>query len=347
MALPSQKKFANVLGRSQPHRVAAVWLILILGGAAAVAFPKEKRSEEANALFERARTVSGLEVEGGAPFRLDAVLYVRTAEGVVEGHYVLDWQSQHQWRDELTLPRYSQLRTGTESALWRQRNTNHQLLPALQFLDGLDLGAGHTEVDKRWSVTTAKGKGLVNPPRCAKIESHSSMVPVPPSYEWCFDSDSGVLTRKSWSDWDTTWEYLEYAPWNGKLYARRINIAQGGKRVVEAHITVTDAPKLEPGTFVPPEGAEEWPRCANARPATPASSDHQFLSGPGARRPLTPILVELGRDGHVQDVVVLRPLPSARQEQLITVDLKQRWSFHPATCDKVPIPFTMMFELPI
>ena len=197
------------------------------------------------------------------------------------------------------------------------------------------------------TITTAKGKELVNPPKCAKLESHSSMVPVPPTYEWCFDSDSGVLARKSWSDWDTTWEYLEYAPWNGKLYARRINIAQGGKRVVEAHITVTDAPKLEPGTFAPPDDAEEWPRCDNARPATVASSDPQFLSGPGARRPLTPILVEVARDGHVQDILVLRPLPSAQQEQLISIDLKQRWSFHPATCNKVPVPFTMMFEFPI
>jgi hypothetical protein len=110
MALPAQNKFTDALRRFQLYRVTAVWLIVFLGGAsAAAALPKQKHAEEAEALFERGRTLSELEVEGGTPFRLEAMVYVRVAEQVAEGRHVRVWQSQHRWRDELTFPRYSKL----------------------------------------------------------------------------------------------------------------------------------------------------------------------------------------------------------------------------------------------
>jgi hypothetical protein len=322
---------------------------LFLGGAAAVVLPKEKHAEEAETLFERARTLSEIEVEGGSPFRLEALVYVRVAEGVAEGHYVRVWQSPHRWRDELTFPRYSQVRVDTESAMWRRRNTNHQPLPVVQFFQGLSLSMPREEW-KGWRLTIAGRQEESNAVNCVKHRfSPPMMLLVSTTREWCFDSASGLLARQTWSDWDTTWEYLEYAPWNGKRYPRQINILQGGKKAVEARITkLVDAPNLEPATFAVPNDAEEWPWCEDARAPTIASPDlYRLVVHNGVRQAFTPVLVEVGADGHVQDAVVLRPLADPQREHDLFVDLKQRWRFEPAKCGKVPIPFTMVFEFPI
>jgi hypothetical protein len=347
MALPRRKTFTDALHRFQLLRVAAVWLMVFVSGADVVALAKEKHAEEAEALFERARTVSELEVEGGAPFRLEAVIFARVVGGVVGGHYVRVWQSQHRWRDELTLPRYSQVRVDTESAMWRQRNTNHQPLPVVQFLQGLSPGMP-LNVPERWKLTIAERKEGSNVMKCVELQHGGEMVVQPVTHEWCFDSGSGALARQIWSDWDTTWEYLEYAPWSGKRYARQINILQGGERVVEAHITVMDAPNPEPATFVPPGDAEEWPRCEKMQLPTAKSLDHSIFPGlREMRKAYISVMLEVGKDGHVQDVVMLRPLADPQREHNLFLDFKQRWKFQPAKCGKVPIPFTYTFEFPI
>jgi len=344
MTALGRTQFTESISPLKSQHLVALCLILFLGGMAAGALPKEKHNEEVQALFERAHTVSDLEVEGGAPFRLAALVYARVVGGLVAGNYVRVWQAQDRWRDELTFPRYKQVRGSTESVMWRQRNTNHQPLPVIQFLQGLtpteprDPGVGR-------KLTIAEGLELVNPPKCVKLESSLAGLPESVKREWCFDTTSGVLTRQNWNDWDTHWEYVDYAPWNGKQYPRQINIVQDGERVVEARIRVMDAPTFDPASFAIPDDAEKWPRCESAKPPRVASSDRLLLGGPrGARRVLTPVMVEVGADGHVQDVTVLRPLPDAEREHRLFIDLKQRWKFQPATCGKEPMPMSLVFE---
>lgn len=250
------------------RRLTAVWLMLSLGWAVVVALPKGKRAKEMETLFERARALSELEVEGGTPFRLEASVFERAPGAVIVGHYFRVWQSQHRWRDELMFARYSQVRVNTESAMWWRRDSNHQPLSVVQLLQGLSLSLPRKLVEGwRWTIEEQQeGRSAM---KCVKCRRSGEMVAEPVTHEWCFDSGSGVLARQTWSDWDTTWEYLDYAPWNGKRYPRQINILQGGERVVEARITeLVDEPNPEPATFVAPEDAEEWPRCEKVLPPT-------------------------------------------------------------------------------
>ena len=347
MALPGWEKFPDAFQGLQLQRVAAICMVLFLGGAAAVPVPKEKHAEEAEALFERARTLSDLEVERGSPFRLEAVIFVRVDDQVAEGHCVRVWQSQHKWRDELTFPRYSQVRVDTQGSMWRQRNTNHQPLPVVQFLQGLRPGMP-PNVPERWRLTIAERKEGGNVMKCVELQHGGEMVAQPITHEWCFDSGSGTLARQIWSDWDTTWEYVDYVPWHGKLYARQINVLQGGERVVEARITLMDAPNLDPATFTVPSDAEEWPRCEKMQLPAPESLDRSmFPRLREMRKAYISVMLEVGKDGHVQDVVILRPLPDPEREHRLFIALKQRWKFKPAKCGKVPIPFTYVFEFPI
>lgn len=347
MPVTGQKRLTHTTHRTHRRAAAAVFLILLVDSVAAIAHPKEKHNEEVEALFERARTVSDLEVEGGTPFVLEARVYVHVPGVIAEGHYLRVWQSLHRWRDELTFPRYSQVRVSTESAIWRQRNTNHQPLPVVQLLEGLAFSVP-AEGLKGWKMTIPGAPELISQQKCVKYEHRVTMQSLPITVEWCFDAYSGVPTRRTLSDWDTRWEYLEYAPWNGKLYPGRINIVQGGERVVEARITVRDAPNLDPASFTPSAGSEEWPRCENAHPPVAASFDRGMLVFPiKGKQTLTPVLVEVGADGHVQDAVVLRPLADAEREHQLFVYLKQRWKFQPAKCGEVTVPFTMVLHFPI
>lgn len=327
-------------------RLFALWLIVCLFVPSGAGVATDRRQqEEAEALFERARGLCDLQAEGGAPFRLEALVHVRVEQGVAEGHYIMLWQSKERWRDELTFPRYRQVRVSTESAVWRLRNTNHQPLPVLQFLQGF-FGAP-LDARKGWkpSISELQEEGSVL--KCASLRHDSGMLSR--TLEFCFDSASGILVRQTWSEWDTTWKYSDYFAWNGKLCARTVYVLQGEKVVGEARITsLVAAPNLDPAIFTPPNGAEEWPRCEDERPATPASSD---LVGPDRTRPsrpaFTPVLIEIGADGRVQDAVFLRPLPDPELEHTLFVHLKQESAFQPARCGKAPVPSTMVIELPL
>jgi len=331
----------------QCHLAIAVCLLMLLVGAASDALPKEKHDEELKALCERARAVSDLEAEGGAPFRLEANVYAHHGKNVAAGHYVRVWQSQHHWRDELTFYRYSQIRISTESAMWRRRNTNHEPLPVVQLFQGLGLNLPRNRGNE-WKLTIADRQEGVSALKCVTLRRSFPMRSEPVTWEWCFDSSAGVLVRRTLSDWDTTWEYLDYTPWHGKRYPRQINVVQGGERVVEERITeLVDEPNPEPALFAPPDDAEEWPRCENMRPPTITSSDPRFPVGPrGARQTLTPVWIEVGKDGHIQDAVFLRPMADPEREHGFLIDLRQRWRFQPAKCGKTPIPFAMVFEFP-
>ena len=134
------------------RRITAAWLMFLLGTAAAVAFGEGKRAKEIEAIFERARTQSQLEVEGGAPYRLEATVYEQVGGAKVAGHYMRTWQSKRRWRDEMMFTRYSQVRVMTESALWRRRDTNRQPSSVVQFLQGLGFNLPRTPAQepKKW-----------------------------------------------------------------------------------------------------------------------------------------------------------------------------------------------------
>ena len=347
MTIPGRRHFAEVNHASRfPHHI-VFCLVFFVSILAAVVVPNEARGDDVQALVERARAVAGLEVEGGAPFRLEAQVYARVGGGLAAGDYVRIWQSNHRWRDELTFPGYSQVRVGTESAIWRRRNTNHQPLHVVQFLQGLtpDLprnpGVG-------WKLTIVPGLELINPPKCVELEPSDAKLQEFVRRQWCFDADSGVPTRLDRNDWSTTWEYLEYTAWKGKQYPRQINITQDGVRVLKTRLTVRDAPNLDLASFAVPEGAEEWPRCEDVKGPTLTSAISVVLGDKrGARRIPTPVMIEVGADGNVQDVVFLRPWQDAERQHRLFVDLKQRWKFQPATCGKVAIPFTLIAEFPL
>ena len=176
-------------------------LILFLCGLA-LGFPtkkSEQREEQIAALFERARTLSDIQNEGGTPFPAGGPgMHIRGG-GSIEGHYVKVWQSKDRWRDELTFPRYDEVYVRTKGRMWRQRNDNRQPRQFVQFRKGLNLGV----LPAGWKVSLPKEKESAALD-CASLYFDTPQVTV--SHGYCFDPASGILARADWSDWGVTWE---------------------------------------------------------------------------------------------------------------------------------------------
>jgi hypothetical protein len=310
---------------------------------------QSQEKAEAQALFDRARALSDLRSEGGSPFRLKALFHVKVGDDVLAGDYVLTWQSKNRWRDELTFPRFVQVRVSTEEATWVSRNTNHQPLPVLLFLLGLhpDLPS---EIPKDWQVSISErqssGVTLLNEQptgqnatlaeeKCVDVQ----LLPVDRNY--CFDSSSGLLTR--YAEWGTAWEYSYYSLWNGKRYPEILHITQRDREIAEARITsLVAASNVSPETFLPPGGAEERPRCEHPSRPTLANPLGQPILPRFRSNHLTPVWIEVGADGRVEDAVFLVPLAD-REEEHDLFKLLRRQRFEPANCGKVAIPSAIIF----
>jgi hypothetical protein len=326
-------------------------------GAATMARTEDNPAKaKAQAFFDGARALSDLRVDGSPPFRLEAVINVNFGNGVRPGNYVLTWQSKNRWRDEVTFPRYHQVRVGGEDVVWVWRNTNHQSAAVLLFLRGLNLDL-RSEIPKgrQESISerqTREATLLIEPPArhpaTPDLEARINVQSDTPGRENRFESQAGLLTRQVWDDWGTIWDYALSSVWNGKQYPEIMHITQGSREIADARITSLEAAsRVAPETFLPPHGAEAWPRCENPNPPTFKSPEWRraLPSGPASDR--TPVLIEVGTDGTVEDAVFMHPMADRMREQRLAVMLKQHWRFEPATCGEVAIPFSLVADLPI
>jgi hypothetical protein len=307
--------------------------------------PAANQKKLADALLKRASDLSDIRAEGAPHFRLEASVHLFIKEDdQAEGRYVTDWQSPAQWRDELTFPGYHQIREGTVGGIWRSRNPPHQTLAAVQFLQSfLVSGPPSSFVSKHVSVSMSEhGRAQLN---CVMLDFGRGMED---AREKCFDPVSGLLFRETWNDWDTVWEYTDYAPWGAKIFPRLMRTFQGGKLVSEARITRLEVnPNLDLSTYVPPQDAEMWPSCAEEiRPPSKLFQDQSIMNYSNViYRSPTSIFLEIGADGHVEDVVIVYDGYKTESEYSHVVEeLKRAWKFKPAHCGKVPIPVAMTFE---
>jgi hypothetical protein len=329
---------------SQIRRI-AVGSILVLLLPLIVGSAKKDKDAAVEAFFERARTLTDIQGDGAVPYRLDAVVSIPNTEGSLEGHYIKVFQSKDHWRDELTFPRYSQLRVTRENMMWRRRNTNHQPLQIIKFLMGMNNFASLPQWREKGSAKEREEDARTL--KC--VNSRSDLGTTAITHEICFDSASGLPARIAWSDWDTVWNYSDYFSWNGKQVPRIMRVFEDRVLVSETRITkLEEAQNLEPSTFDALSAAEEWPSCQEEKPPTfPMLNFPLFRRTPGRSPELTPILVELGADGRPLDIVVLRPAQAVQKEQALSVFFKQQVKFSPAKCGKVSVPYSLMLELPM
>lgn len=264
-------------------------------------------------------------------FEMRASIRMDNSGSPIEGTFLLLWNGPDQWREEISLPGYSEVTVGGKNTISLKRSTHFiplqvdQLHAALRYpISYGSLTSWPNEKVKKIRDEKVNGAKV----RCIEIgdrENHHREV--------CVDASTGVIVRQlPFLDRDMT-------PIGAKLFPHFLSYSEDGK--VLAQVQVNDlktTDRLPPSAFTPPPGAVVRAGCINPSPARLVNRVHpQYPEA--ARQSLVQgqvgIYALMATDGILRDLqVVSGPSPELNKAAL---DAVQNWRYEPATCDGTAI----------
>ncbi len=324
------------------------FLLLIPALLVALLYPepsiaKDDKREQAAALMARAAVLMDLHSPGSPPFRLRARVRAREKDSWVEGSYEVIWKSQQQWRREISLRSFHQLRIRAEGNIWSKRTLNYLPLRVLQLLDlltltsRLKLSPGDTV--KKIQERTQGGAKL----KCVEITRKAAKKI---RQELCFDPTTAALIRfrelghrAPLKQIAEGFEQVDYAPFGSKLYPRVLRSFEGNTLVVEVLVEeLTENPRIDASLFTPPKDAEISDVCENVEPARlirrrdppyPQSMRRSYQSG------VVTFSVLIGRDGKLRSAYWVRS--AGRDFDVAAFSVLPYWRYEPSLCDGRPV----------
>jgi hypothetical protein len=197
-------------------------------------------------------------------FEMKASVRVDDKGKPLDGSYLLLWNGRDQWREEISLPGYSEVQVGGKGVVFLKRSTDSIPVQIEQLRLALGYGSNHAhsfihaapgpkETVKQ--VHDRKVNGLKV--ECAEIADQESG-----TREVCVDVSTGALVRQHpYLDRDVT-------PISTKLFPRFLSYIENGKSVAEVQVTELKTTEgLPSSAFEPPVGAVSKLGCMNPTPA--------------------------------------------------------------------------------
>jgi hypothetical protein len=247
-------------------RTHPLWLILLLSTSISTrASDQSKRDGEA--LIEKAEDQSNIFTL--PDFEMHAMVQIENRGKVLEGSYQFLWNGPEQWREDLSIPGYSETQVGMKGAVYLKRTTDVLQLRIQQLHRALGYGIAGTPsssfvhmdllpVEKIKAVRDRKIKGVKL--SCVEIEWEKARSGS--GREVCVNSSSGIPVRAE-PYREETW-----MPVGGKMFPRDLSYVENGKPVVTIQITEFKLSTTFPPTgFEPPDGSNSRPGCMNPIPA--------------------------------------------------------------------------------
>jgi hypothetical protein len=196
-------------------------------------------------LLERARQNSDMHIAGTPPFRLDATFLASGNVGYFgSGALSETWMSGQYWRWTANLGDYSQSRIGRGQIGFDEQPVSavpmrvHMLRGAIFW--PIRFGAG---VRIRTAAAPWNGMRLT----CLLLGGYSDVAAQSRLWaeqEYCVDNASGVLQIYSPAPGTyVTYEYGRNLQFHGRHVPDRISASVGGLRVLDAQLSITDAPE--------------------------------------------------------------------------------------------------------
>lgn len=219
---------------------------------------KEATRNQAIGLSARAFDISDLRY-GSNSFRLLARFkLLDTAPSPAEGTYDLLWQSNESWREQITLPGYTEVRVqqGDHLRVQRPGLVVPSRLEAVRRLMGFGSTLAIGPNDRITKVKDIRFDG--SRARCfvRRIgDSNDQTV--------CFDASTGVLLGTETS-WGTRRTYSDFRAEGTKLFPHHILFYDQGKQRIEVFVEQVSFPKdVNPALFSVTGPAEEFASCAD------------------------------------------------------------------------------------
>jgi len=274
-------------------------------------------------------------------FQIKANVQIESKGKHLVGHYELLWNGPDQWREEISLPGYTEVQVGGKGTVWIQRNTSFfplriwNLHAALGFGSGAgsgsDLGGSfiHTGLSPKDSIKRVHSRREHGDKlTCFEIEDERKLVS-----DICTNDAIEVMVRNS------SYNDRDFQPVSGKLFPRFLSSVEDGKEIASINIIELTSPsQFSPGAFTPPSDVPPRVGCMNpvpfriakkVTPEYPQTARQRHIEGTVA------VDAWIGADGVPRiGTVVSHASPDLETS---TLNAMVQWRYEPATCNGKPV----------
>ena len=310
------------------RHIPALSLGLLLVIALPTAADKKTKLQEANELFERARSVSGFRYEGARPFRMRAHIQIgRSKKPKAQGEYELLWKSPREWRETFTFPDYSETRFAAEGGyrVARDKQVTPTLVRRAVALMFYGSSLDFDEESKVRRIRDRKKSGKTS--RCVEI-SHKKLI----TREVCFDANTGATASEE-SPLGKT-EHSDFQENNGRWFPRKLRYRYNGRLSLDASVTsiVFDESISTDSITAPPDSVlVAW--CSNPSPPRRTifvQPEYPTNARMGNRSGTVVLDVRIGADGRPRVLEVENSAGAALDRAAIAA--VEKWRYSPARC---------------
>jgi TonB family protein len=280
-------------------------------------------------------------------FAMKADVQLEDRGKAITGTYQLLWNGPDQWREEISLPGYSEVQIGGKATIWVQRSADfipfpvYNLYQALGF--GTSVGSPHSWSLVQLALTTKDRIKKTHARKehgdkltCFEIEDEQKH-----SSEICVHDRSGTLARDPSFYADSNLQ-----PVGGKVFPRLLTMHRADEVMAKVDVSELSTPaQFPPNTFTPPSGIPPQAGCMNPspprlikmqRPEYPPFARQQRYQGTVAFDAL------IGTDG----VPRIRNVVQSAGPDLEASSLRalSQWRFDPALCSGQPVDVETVLE---
>ena len=343
---PRSSLFVYVVSSIAPCAIA------LAAFAAPSASAKNKNSQAAQALLDKAVKVTDIQAAGGQPFLLIAKTSWTQYGKTTNGQFALAWESASHYRREITLPGFVEAIVTEGGTLYRTRNVDFVPLAALRSASLLEV----SQAFKNWPTNEMKIDE--QPPTrlggASDFRCISAVTEFPRSsvrHVACFDNTKGVplIEQERLPSAESTVTFSGYIQLNDNLFPRVIRYddtagVHGAVEVVKLE-AVANFPQK---TFEPPARSIEQAWCTDPKVTQPEHSPAQdnwlrWEPGPIVALDDPLVFMSVSAKGAAQNVVLLDE--SAGKLEKMAASRMWKGRFAVETCGKTSIPYETVIHL--
>ena len=322
-------------GGVQPIAAALAIFPIALGTALTL---QAKGHSEIQGLIDSASALCCLRNDGDKPFQLEINFEIFPPDGeAVKGTYKETWLSKNEWRKEFNSPIYTSLAVSDANGELNQSEPSYEPY----WISQAEFALFYTQPqlmpkDRIGNARNKRKEGKLLDCAEVKRENHASV-------EFCADVESRDLIAATYSDGGETFEWTDYALWDGKLIPHKLQVMNRGHVTFEAEATKlsSDVGSRE-SALKPPSGAGIYfhPPCedknivdakrtSSPSPIYPQAS--KMLGHEGREK----VWAIIGRDGKLHQITILQGLTPELDE--VVVETLKKWRYTPTTCGGGPV----------
>jgi TonB family protein len=302
-----------------------LFLIALMASASALA--ASDKTVEAEQTLQDAITKN--DIRELPSFEMKASLKLDSHGHPVEGSYLLLWNGPDQWREEINIRGYSEIKVAGKDVVSVKRTT--QYLPwQINLLHGLlDYGQGLKlrQDEKVKQIRIREMHGI----KASCVEIANKFTP----RQVCIDPSNGTLVR------ELPFVDRNFIPVGTKMFPFSLSYTDHEKTLAAATVSELKTPaQFSASAFDPPAGGISEPKCdadkvhsgrlvARVNPVYPAAQRYAHVEG------TVKLYAVVGTDGMLHNLEVVSSVDPGLDSSAL--EAVRQWRYEPYICNGTPV----------